>query len=195
MLINYYLFSHFELLNITASFWVTHIILCDNIVLSWKFVLYLFSKSHFNVAQFTTRVVLSIYFVRSVLLDMQISNIIMWTYNLTFKLIVIFLIICLEISFCWTAIYSSLFFIVAIEVNLHLPYDVICMTFLINHNDIIAILSNRISEKIETSQVKFIFMTTFKMRKRNQQKTIQSPSQPYLYSITLNNHKCNLRWQ
>jgi len=38
----------------------------------------------------------------------------------------------------------------------------------------------------ESSQVYFI--ATFKTRKRKQRKTIQSPSQLHLYSITLNNY-------
>jgi len=44
----------------------------------------------------------------------------------------------------------------------------------------------------KSSQVYFI--ATFKMRKRKQRKTIKSPSQLYLYSITLNyNNKRNFR--
>jgi len=44
----------------------------------------------------------------------------------------------------------------------------------------------------KSSQVYFI--ATFKMRKRKQRKTIQSRSQLYLYSITLNNNnKRNFR--
>jgi len=35
------------------------------------------------------------------------------------------------------------------------------------------------------NKVKFIFIPTFKMRKRKQRKIIQSPSQPHLYDITL----------
>jgi len=58
----------------------------------------LFIKAHFKTAQFSYVIVLLIYFVRSVILDIQVSNIIMCTYNLIFKL-VIFLIVYFEMLF------------------------------------------------------------------------------------------------
>jgi len=57
----------------------------------------LFIKAHFKVARLS-HIILFIYFGWSVLLDMQVSNIIMGTHNLIFKLIVIYLIVYLEIS-------------------------------------------------------------------------------------------------
>jgi len=68
-------------LSFTASFWVIYVTLRDNCTF-WKLVMNPFIKAHFKIAQFS-RIVLLSYFILSIFLDMQVSNIIMCTYMWT----------------------------------------------------------------------------------------------------------------
>jgi len=47
--------------------------------------------------------------------------------------------------------------------------------------------------KLPQYQVKFIFIATFKKRKSKQRTTIQSSSQPHLYSISLTQYQLKIQ--